>query len=88
MLFMSSANRIIRIHGPFVSRKRNRKNYQRIEITREPEYVDEITNINHEQNNFTANDESEDELFSQASEIIKEGKAFNKFFTKKTSDRI
>ena len=84
MLFMSSANRIIRIHGPFVSEKEIEKITSVLRSQGEPEYVDEITNINHEQNNFTANDESEDELFSQASEIIKkEGKASTSFLQRK-----
>ncbi len=84
MLFMSSANRIIRIHGPFVSEKEIEKITSVLRSQGEPEYVDEITNINHEQNNLTANDENEDELFYQASEIIKkEGKASTSFLQRK-----
>ena len=43
MLFMSSANRIVRIHGPFVSENEIEKIVNSIRAQGEPDYMDEIT---------------------------------------------
>ena len=43
MLFMSSANRIVRIHGPFVSENEIEKIVSSIRAQGEPDYMDEIT---------------------------------------------
>tara|TARA_A100001011_G_scaffold395130_1_gene489272 strand:- start:12036 stop:14126 length:2091 start_codon:yes stop_codon:yes gene_type:complete len=84
MLFMSSANRIIRIHGPYVSEKEIEKITSVLRSQGEPEYVDEITNEIIDQINTITNDEGGDELYSQASEIVKkEGKASTSFLQRK-----
>ena len=84
MLFMSSANRIIRIHGPYVSEKEIEKITSVLRSQGEPEYIDEITNELIDQTNAITNEEGGDELYSQASEIVKrEGKASTSFLQRK-----
>ena len=85
MLFMSSANRIIRIHGPFVSENEIEKIVNSIRAQGEPDYMDEITThtIN-ETSSAVEGSSDEDELFSQAVDIIKsEGKASTSFLQRK-----
>ena len=43
MLFMSSANRIIRIHGPYVSEKEIEKISSVLRAQGEPDYIEDIT---------------------------------------------
>ena len=84
MLFMSSANRIIRIHGPYVSEKEIEKITSVLRSQGEPENIDEITNEMIDQTNAITNEEGGDELYSQASEIVKrEGKASTSFLQRK-----
>ena len=45
MLFMSSANRIIRIHGPYVSESEIEKINSYLRSQGKPDYIDEITII-------------------------------------------
>ena len=42
MLFMSSANRIVRIHGPYVSEQEIEKSTNSLRAQGEPDYVEEI----------------------------------------------
>ena len=85
MLFMSSANRIVRIHGPFVSENEIEKVTNSIRAQGEPDYMDEITAL--ETTGSTSEGESdgdEDELYTQAVDIIKsEGKASTSFLQRK-----
>ena len=85
MLFMSSANRIVRIHGPFVSENEIEKITNSIRAQGEPDYMDEITAL--ETTGSTSVGESdgdEDELYTQAVDIIKsEGKASTSFLQRK-----
>jgi len=85
MLFMSSANRIVRIHGPFVSENEIEKIVNSIRAQGEPDYMDEITVQTSNETSSTANgDRDEDELYSQAVDIIKsEGKASTSFLQRK-----
>ena len=86
MLFMSSANRIIRIHAPFVSVDEIEKVNNFIRSQAEPDYVDEILNFadEKEMNNKSKNDGDKDELYQTAVEIIKsEGKASTSFLQRK-----
>ena len=48
MLYMSSANRITRIHAPFVSENEIEKINNFLRSQGEPEYVDEILNLSDE----------------------------------------
>ena len=86
MLFMSSANRIVRIHAPFVSDDEIEKVNNFIRSQAEPDYVDEILNFadEKEMNNKSKNDGDKDELYQTAVEIIKsEGKASTSFLQRK-----
>ena len=85
MLFMSSANRIVRIHGPFVSENEIEKIVNSIRAQGEPDYMDEITaHTSNETSSAAEGDGDEDELYSQAVDIIKsEGKASTSFLQRK-----
>ncbi|OUX36190.1 MAG: DNA translocase FtsK [Candidatus Pelagibacter sp. TMED273] len=85
MLFMSSANRIIRIHGPFVSEQEIEKIANSLRAQGEPDYMEEITSLETAESSLTSGGEGgEDELFNQAVEIIKtEGKASTSFLQRK-----
>ena len=84
MLFMSSANRIIRIHGPYVSEKEIAKITNVLRAQGEPDYIDEIT-VNDKKDGFDyASSDDTDELYNQALDIIKkEGKASTSFLQRK-----
>ena len=85
MLFMSSANRIVRIHGPYVSELEIEKIANTLRAQGEPEYIEEIT-MQESKENSTIREENadEDELYNQALEIIKlEGKASTSFLQRK-----
>ena len=85
MLFMSSANRIVRIHGPYVSEQEIEKIANTLRAQGEPNYIDEITTQeSKESTTISADDGDEDELYNQALEIIKaEGKASTSFLQRK-----
>jgi DNA segregation ATPase FtsK/SpoIIIE, S-DNA-T family len=85
MLFMSSANRIVRIHGPFVSENEIEKIVNSIRAQGEPDYMDEITAQTSNENSSTSDGSGgEDELYTQAVDIIKsEGKASTSFLQRK-----
>lgn len=72
MLFMSSANRIVRIHGPYVSESEIEKVNSYLRSQGNPDYIDEITLIKDDEANINSNDDNEkDELYTKALEIIK-----------------
>ena len=85
MLYMSSANRIIRIHAPFVSDNEIEKINNFIRSQAEPDYVDEILNFADEKETGDIQNQGEkDELYEQALEIIRsEGKASTSFLQRK-----
>jgi len=85
MLFMSSANRIIRIHGPYVSEQEIEKIANTLRAQGEPDYIEEITTQENKENTtISGEDGNEDELYNQALEIIKaEGKASTSFLQRK-----
>ena len=84
MLFMSSANRVIRIHGPFISDKEIEQITSVLKAQGSPDYIEDITVANDAQSNEKINDDENDELFSQAVDIIKsEGKASTSFLQRK-----
>ena len=86
MLYMSSANRIIRIHAPFVSDNEIEKINNFLRSQAEPDYVDEILNFVDEKeiNENSKNLGDKDELYQTAVEIIKsEGKASTSFLQRK-----
>ena len=85
MLYMSSANRIIRIHAPFVSENEIEKINNSLRSQAEPDYVDEILNFADEKEiGDNLNQGDKDELYQQALEIIRsEGKASTSFLQRK-----
>ena len=86
MLYMSSANRIVRIHAPFVSENEIEKINNFLRSQAEPDYIDEILNFVDEKElgNNTENQGDKDELYNSALEIIRsEGKASTSFLQRK-----
>ena len=86
MLYMSSANKIVRIHAPFVSEVEIEKINNFLRSQAEPDYVDEILNFADEKeaNENSINQSEKDELYQSALEIIKsEGKASTSFLQRK-----
>ena len=86
MLYMSSANKIVRIHAPFVSENEIEKINNFLRSQAEPDYVDEILNFadEKEMNESSKSQTDKDELYETAVEIIKsEGKASTSFLQRK-----
>ena len=85
MLYMSSANRIVRIHAPFVSDNEIEKINNFLSSQAEPNYVDEILNFADEKEiGENQNQGEKDELYQNAIEIIRsEGKASTSFLQRK-----
>jgi len=86
MLYMSSANKIVRIHAPYVSENEIEKINNFLRSQSEPDYIDEILSFADEKEmgeNFLSN-ENKDELYEKALEIIRsEGKASTSFLQRK-----
>jgi S-DNA-T family DNA segregation ATPase FtsK/SpoIIIE len=84
MLFMSSANRIVRIHGPYVSEKEIEKITNVLRAQGRPDYIDEIITSDKIDNTGVNTDNQTDELYNQALDIVKsEGKASTSFLQRK-----
>ena len=86
MLYMSSANKIVRIHAPFVSETEIEKVNNYLRSQAEPDYIDEILNFADEKelNNETSGSGDKDELYQAALDIIRsEGKASTSFLQRK-----
>ena len=86
MLYMTSANRMTRIHAPFVAEEEIDKINNFLRNQAEPDYVDEILNFAEEKENFNNSnkDENLDELYIAALEIVKsERKASTSFLQRK-----
>ena len=85
MLFMSSANRIVRIHAPFVSDNEIEKINNFLRTQAEPDYIDEILNFADEKEISDSQSQGDkDELYAQALDIIRsEGKASTSFLQRK-----
>jgi len=86
MLFMSSANRIIRIHGPYVSENEIEKINSFLRSQQDPDYVDEIMGFVDERNYDQTSNENEkkDKLYTDAVQMVKfEGKASTSLLQRK-----
>jgi len=86
MLYMSSANRIVRIHAPFVSDNEIEKVNNYLRGQAEPDYIDEILNFADEKeaNEHSPGSTDKDELYQAALDIIRsEGKASTSFLQRK-----
>jgi DNA segregation ATPase FtsK/SpoIIIE, S-DNA-T family len=86
MLYMSSANRIVRIHAPFVSDNEIEKINNFLRSQEEPDYIDEILNFADEKEigEGSRSSGNKDELYESALEIVtSEGKASTSFLQRK-----
>jgi S-DNA-T family DNA segregation ATPase FtsK/SpoIIIE len=86
MLYMSSANRIVRIHAPFVSENEIEKVNNFLRSQAEPNYIDEILSFADEKEvgESFSNKSDKDELYQSALDIIRsEGKASTSFLQRK-----
>ena len=86
MLYMTSANKMTRIHGPFVSDDEIEKINNFLRNQAEPDYVNEILNFKdkNEDPNDTNDNENLDELYNTALDIVKsERKASTSFLQRK-----
>ena len=85
MLFMSSANRIVRIHAPYVSEPEIEKINSYLRSQGKPNYIDDITLVKDKEDYSNENSiDEKDELYLQAVEIIKkERKASTSFLQRK-----
>ena len=85
MLFMSSANRIIRIHGPYIGENEIEKINTFLRTQAKPSYLDEITNFSKDSDAINKiSDNDKDELYEKAIMLIKnEGKASTSFLQRK-----
>ncbi len=86
MLYMSSANRIIRIHAPFVSDNEIEKVNNYLRGQAEPNYIDQILNFvdEKETGESLSSSSDKDELYQAALDIIRsEGKASTSFLQRK-----
>ena len=83
---MSSANKIVRIHAPFVSEGEIEKVNNYLRSQAEPNYIDEILNFADEKEvgEYSSGSSDQDELYQTALDIIKsEGKASTSFLQRK-----
>jgi len=85
MLFMSSANRIIRIHGPYIGENEIEKINTFLRTQAKPNYLDEIANFSKDSDTINKiSDNDKDELYEKAVMLIKnEGKASTSFLQRK-----
>ena len=86
MLFMSSANKVTRIHAPFVTEDEIEKVNNFLRSQAEPDYVDEILQYSEKSENESDNLQvnEKDELYQSAVELVKnEGKASTSFLQRK-----
>jgi S-DNA-T family DNA segregation ATPase FtsK/SpoIIIE len=84
MLFMSSADKIVRIHGPYVSEKEIEKITNILRAQGKPDYIAEITVDEKNDNSDYLSNNDTDELYNQALDIIRtEGKASTSFLQRK-----
>ncbi|MDA7806621.1 DNA translocase FtsK [Candidatus Pelagibacter sp.] len=86
MLYMSSANKIVRIHAPFVSETEIEKVNNYLRSQAEPDYIDEILNFadEKEMSGDASGSGDKDELYQAALDIIRsEGKASTSFLQRK-----
>ena len=84
MLFMSSANKIFRIHGPYISEGEIEKITSFLRSQGNPDYMEEITTIQDNNINESDSNEGNDELYEAALKIVQtEKKASTSFLQRK-----
>ena len=88
MLFMSSANKIFRIHGPFVSETEIEKIASYLRNQGSPDYIEEIISKQNKETDELLSSDEKDELYEMALKIVKTEKSLNKLSSEKTSNRL
>jgi len=84
MLFMSSANKIFRIHGPYISEGEIEKITSFLRSQGSPDHIEEITKIQDNSTIDSESNEGQDELYETALKIVKaEKKASTSFLQRK-----
>ena len=84
MLFMSSANKIFRIHGPYMSESEIEKITSFLRAQGDPDYIEEITLEKRNEASDTNINDSGDDLYQTAIQIVKnEKKASTSFLQRK-----
>ena len=84
MLFMSSANKIFRIHGPYMSESEIEKITSFLRAQGNPDYIEEITLEKINEASETNINDSDDDLYQTAIQIVKnEKKASTSFLQRK-----
>jgi S-DNA-T family DNA segregation ATPase FtsK/SpoIIIE len=74
MLYMSDGGKVVRVHGPFVSDNEVEDVVRFIKNQETPEYIESLTKEENEINSGTQQNDSNDELFNQAVEVIMKDK--------------
>ena len=81
---MSSANKIFRIHGPYISETEIEKIASFLRSQGNPDYIEEITKIKNSNVAGSQSNEEKDELYETALKIVKsEKKASTSFLQRK-----
>jgi len=84
MLFMSAANKIFRIHGPYISENEIEKITSFLRSQGNPDYLEEIIKSENKEDSTYTSGEEKDDLYEAALEIIKtEKKASTSFLQRK-----
>jgi S-DNA-T family DNA segregation ATPase FtsK/SpoIIIE len=74
MLYMSDGGKVVRVHGPFVSDNEVEDVVRFIKNQETPEYIESLTKEENEINSGIQQNDSNDELFNQAVEVIMKDK--------------
>ena len=84
MLFMSSANKIFRIHGPYISEGEIEKITSFLRSQGNPDYIEEITAFQDSSATDNSSEDSQDDLYESALKIVQnEKKASTSFLQRK-----
>jgi S-DNA-T family DNA segregation ATPase FtsK/SpoIIIE len=70
MLYMSDGGKVVRVHGPFVTDNEVEDVVRFIKNQETPEYIESLTKEESEINSSIQQNDSNDELFNQAVEVI------------------
>ena len=70
MLYMAGGGRITRIHGPFVSDKEVEQVVEHLKAQGAPQYIDDVTRDESEEDMFSGEDGEKDEFYDQAVSIV------------------
>ena len=74
MLYMSDGGKVVRVHGPFVTDNEVEDVVRFIKNQETPDYIESLTKEENEINSSIQQNDSNDELFNQAVEVIMKDK--------------